>query len=193
MNCKAPEINGCPNEATTKGFCNKHYQRWRNHGDPLVVLPRSGNKTKRSIVTWRVCIHCRYEGPADHFMPKRNKCKRCNTDLLAKWKTDHPVEAEAIRQANRAGQEFRKAAKRLGLDPKEMEQRWSDHNGKCEICQRVPSKDERRLHMDHDHVSGKFRGFLCNNCNAGIGRFLDSPSLLRAAAKYLEDRQCNTR
>lgn len=27
-------VVGCPNEATTRGWCGTHYQRWRNHGSP---------------------------------------------------------------------------------------------------------------------------------------------------------------
>lgn len=31
-------VEGCDGEATTRGWCHAHYQRWRKHGDPLVVL-----------------------------------------------------------------------------------------------------------------------------------------------------------
>jgi len=60
----------------------------------------------------------------------------------------------------------------------------------CKICSR--SLEERRttrrlVHIDHDHKTGRIRGILCSYCNKGIGCFLDSPSLLRAAAAYLEE------
>lgn len=29
-------IPGCDTESHARGWCNKHYQRWRTHGDPLV-------------------------------------------------------------------------------------------------------------------------------------------------------------
>lgn len=39
-------IEGCERAAITRGFCTKHYQRWKNHGDPLHVVDRSrGNCT----------------------------------------------------------------------------------------------------------------------------------------------------
>lgn len=42
------------------------------------------------------------------------------------------------------------------------------------------------LVLDHDHATGAFRGWLCSNCNAGLGFYKDSPERLRAAADYLE-------
>ena len=39
--------------------------------------------------------------------------------------------------------------------------------------------------LDHYHKTGKFRGYLCNNCNIGLGRFNDDPALLGKAIDYL--------
>lgn len=53
----------------------------------------------------------------------------------------------------------------------------------CEVCEQSPGK--RSLHLDHDHETEAFRGWLCSNCNTGIGLFRDNPRLLRRAARYL--------
>lgn len=29
-------VEGCLNEAKSRGFCNAHYGRWKRHGDPLI-------------------------------------------------------------------------------------------------------------------------------------------------------------
>ena len=58
------------------------------------------------------------------------------------------------------------------------------YNGKCAICD-SPER-HKKLAMDHCHKTGKFRFFLCDSCNRGIGFFQDSPELLRKAAKLLE-------
>lgn len=50
----------------------------------------------------------------------------------------------------------------------------------CVIC-----GSEETLVVDHDHVSGKVRGMLCNHCNRGLGHFRDDPQLLQFAAQYL--------
>ena len=63
--------------------------------------------------------------------------------------------------------------------------------GGCAICAKPLSiEQEGKLaadysHIDHCHTTGKVRGILCNNCNHGVGKFMDSPELLRKAANYL--------
>jgi hypothetical protein len=57
--------------------------------------------------------------------------------------------------------------------------------GLCHICGDPKSKQARELHMDHDHKTGRFRGWLCARCNVGIGKFEDSPALLLQAIEYL--------
>lgn len=51
----------------------------------------------------------------------------------------------------------------------------------CAIC-----GGQDKLHIDHDHRTGKVRGCLCEPCNHGVGRFRDNPDFLRAAADYVE-------
>jgi len=67
------------------------------------------------------------------------------------------------------------------------------NRGRCGLCgttdpgTKTKSKDGiNRFPIDHDHISGKVRDILCNNCNVGLGCFFDNPILLRAAADYLE-------
>ena len=54
------------------------------------------------------------------------------------------------------------------------------HEGVCAIC-----ATREHLRIDHDHVSGKIRGLLCNEHNLGLGKFKDNPDHLIAAAEYL--------
>jgi Recombination endonuclease VII len=43
-----------------------------------------------------------------------------------------------------------------------------------------------RLHIDHDHVTGRVRGLLCLHCNTSLGLFGEDPALMDRAADYLE-------
>jgi hypothetical protein len=52
----------------------------------------------------------------------------------------------------------------------------------CECCGK---KCSYKLHLDHDHISGKFRGWLCASCNVGLGYFGDGMAGLIKAMGYL--------
>jgi len=52
----------------------------------------------------------------------------------------------------------------------------------CAVCGDVLSKP----YVDHDHDTGHVRGLLCGPCNSAIGFLKERPSIIRAAANYLE-------
>ena len=54
----------------------------------------------------------------------------------------------------------------------------------CECCNRPPN-GSGRLHIDHCHSSGAFRGWLCSSCNVGIGNLGDSIAGLERGLLYL--------
>jgi len=58
--------------------------------------------------------------------------------------------------------------------------------GVCAICRRPPKVGGRRLHVDHDHRTGRVRGLLCFTCNRYILGKYATVAKLRAAADYLE-------
>jgi len=55
----------------------------------------------------------------------------------------------------------------------------------CLICKR----DDKKLVLDHDHETDKFRGWLCNDCNSALGKFDDSIVMLINAINYLLERK----
>lgn len=57
--------------------------------------------------------------------------------------------------------------------------------GPCEICGQIPSAGLSNR-LDHDHQTGKVRGWLCNKCNRGLGFFGDDLVTINRAANYLE-------
>ena len=53
----------------------------------------------------------------------------------------------------------------------------------CPICERRTSRPV----LDHDHSTGLFRGWICNDCNNALGKFCDSVVVLRRAIAYLDE------
>lgn len=51
----------------------------------------------------------------------------------------------------------------------------------CEVC-----GAGGKIFYDHDHVTGKFRGWLCMQCNLALGHARDNTALLYKLIKYLD-------
>ncbi len=79
---------------------------------------------------------------------------------------------------------------KLGWTPDMVALEFIRLDGECPICGILMDWEgprKYRPHLDHDHISGEVRGLLCHMCNVGLGHFLDNPTTLRSAARYLED------
>lgn len=86
--------------------------------------------------------------------------------------------------------------RRYGLTVRQYEHLLQKQGGACALCGLPSAKKQarvkggpvipERLHVDHDHRTGKVRGLLCWVCNTGIGKLRDDPGLLRKAAEYIE-------
>ena len=61
-----------------------------------------------------------------------------------------------------------------------------DQKGICAICGELPHGENRVLHIDHDHLTGKIRGLLCMSCNRALGWFRDDTVILKKAIEYLK-------
>lgn len=66
---------------------------------------------------------------------------------------------------------------RYGITPEQ----WKEmKNRGCGICGTTAD-----LVIDHCHITNKVRGALCRLHNAALGKFKDSPHLLRAAIRWV--------
>jgi len=122
----------------------------------------------------KVCSSCKTEKPLDDFYPRhdgkegvRYRCKICN---------------KTSKDKNRDYSRKYLFKNRYNITEEQYELKAAQQDNRCAICgARV------KLHVDHDHNTGAFRGLLCPNCNKAIGLFKDNPDTLRSAAEYLED------
>ena len=113
------------------------------------------------------CTHCKQDKPATaEFFPLHNK-KRNGLDSWCR------TCRATYRSANCRGRHKAVISDQALVKLKESTK-------ECVICGM-----EAKLVVDHDHVTGKIRGMLCNHCNRGLGHFRDDPALLEFAAQYL--------
>lgn len=98
-------------------------------------------------------------------------------DYMRRWRETNKPRVIAIRRKSNLKTRF-------GITVEQYETMFLNQNGRCAICGREP--DLQRLHVDHDHKTGRVRGLLCMTCNTALGKFSDDPELLRKAIEYLE-------
>ncbi len=100
-----------------------------------------------------------------------------------------PRKYETHEVANKAKREMeilRKRAKRLavyGLTLADYDEMVKKLNGLCPICGSPP---QQSFSLDHDHLTGKFRGLLCSFCNTALGLLRDNKNIMARAIAYLE-------
>ena len=73
---------------------------------------------------------------------------------------------------------------------------YPDKNYECPICERnlkeISRTGQKRLKqwvLDHDHDTLLFRGWLCGNCNTGIGGLKDDIGRVKRALEYLQKHE----
>ena len=69
--------------------------------------------------------------------------------------------------------------------PKEADCPPRPEDGRCQMpgCRKFVGV--KKLHLDHDHKTGRFRGWLCTPCNRGLGAFGDGREGLENALRYV--------
>ncbi len=76
--------------------------------------------------------------------------------------------------------------KTYGITTEDYNNMFIEQAGQCAICGTHQSKLKKKLHVDHNHETGRVRGLLCDGCNIALGRMKDDMRILRSAIKYLE-------
>ncbi|MGW2232566.1 endonuclease VII domain-containing protein [Streptomyces sp. NPDC001759] len=114
----------------------------------------------------KLCRACGEVKPHSEWHRKRSapdglasRCKACRAVLL---RQDH-------------------LKRKYGLTEAERDALIAAQIGVCCICLSAAA-----THVDHCHKTGRVRGVLCFNCNAGLGLLRDDPEAMNRAAAYLE-------
>lgn len=138
----------------------RDYMRKRMGYKPRAICPH-GNARKKS------CRDCVRAWDMDRY--KRDKPKRRTAN--EEWKESNREQYKKVQRA----------AKQKWSGIPEPTRPMPDQ---CECCGR--KKGKKALHIDHCHLTGLFRGWLCFRCNAAIGLLGDTTESARRAVAYLE-------
>ena len=116
----------------------------------------------------------------------------------ARYRRRHPERArQQVRNAHQKyGTAYRRRRyfilieERHGLTKTQIQARSRKQKHRCAICHKKQKCGKRRrLYVDHDHKTGKFRGLTCFGCNSMLGFARDNIQTLQAAIRYLRSQK----
>lgn len=124
------------------------------------------------------CNKCGETKPVDNFYTIQRK-DRCKPHLYHRCKSC----CGNVKSNSYAYYRNYELVSKYGITLDEYLTQTSLRENRCDIC----LETVKTLHVDHNHTTGKIRGYLCGSCNRGIGLLKDSPRILESAKTYLEE------
>lgn len=140
--------------------------------------------TEKLIVTEKPCTLCKVVKPAGEFYKHNKRRDGLQTACIECTKRTNKTNYESDKDAWHLVRRDNELRKKFGISLSQWLTMYEQQGKVCLVCKQ--DGGARRLHVDHDHATGKVRGLLCGRCNIGLGYFLDNSERLRAAADYLE-------
>ncbi len=154
--------------------------------DSLIFFVRIWQKIKLSKKDFKI-FDVKKAGDA---FPKKicNIChKLLNTNEFAK--NQNGKNNRSVRRPSCGG--CRKDLEGTNMSPKAKAE-WLKKNPKntpfeCPICaKKTIAGVTSKVVLDHNHRNGEIRGWVCDSCNTGIGRFKDDVELIKRAIEYVK-------
>lgn len=108
----------------------------------------------------------------------RKRSKELRTEQHKAWRHESP--------SHKAYMDNYNLIYHTGLTREEFDKLHEAQEGKCAICQKVPTENDKRLHVDHNHQTLIVRGLLCHKCNTALGLFDDDIERMLKAVQYLK-------
>ena len=165
------------------------------------VRPKAGLAPRKCIVCGEMFVPmrevqsccspaCYRKSPRWRELQRRNDARPERRERQAELRRIADAVNEDRREFLREYNLRRNLASKYGITADGFMAMLAAQDSVCAICGQPPKPDgikaASRLHVDHDHLTGKVRALLCNNCNRAIGYFADDPARMRAAAEYIE-------
>ena len=146
----------------------------------------------------KTCAHCKKVKPIDQFttnkQQKNGLCPYCKPCIKILRKTKWRPSPEAIRKRKEDAKKWSQTDKgkragrnasykmRYGITLEIYEEMFDSQKGRCAMCREV---SEKRLVVDHDHLTEKVRGLLCPRCNVFLGYIESYDGIIKKAYAYL--------
>lgn len=153
----------------------------------------------QALIITKTCSHCKTEKPLESFWAswssrhadnRQSYCKSCCKKKGRAWADKNKL---SLNERRRNEQTRQKASQRQFIKQlQKYDLAQEDYDTLvamgCNICGSETS-GQKRLHFDHDHTTGKFRGLLCGNCNTALGLMKDDLQRLQSAIQYLQENK----
>ena len=140
-----------------------------------IIIKSKGKRGTRSIQT---CLNCGKQFSELNIKIRAGKGKFCCNDCYKEYRKKNSKDPKEL---NRLYQKKNK----YGLNSEEYLNLFKQQDNKCMICG-CEFTDRNKGFVDHDHVTGKIRGLLCNKCNTLLGMANDNIDILENAINYLK-------
>ena len=134
-----------------------------------------------------VCSSCRSSTPSrDPEVQRRYKLDHYYRHLKA-----NQARSRAWNQAHPDQRLETSLRYRFGITKKQFDAMVGEQKELCAACQLPETATDsrtgklRRLHVDHNHETGKVRGLLCTRCNLAVGYLKDDPQRAQGILTYL--------
>lgn len=135
------------------------------------------------MLSTKKCIGCGDTFDISNFYSKQSRCKKCHKAKTKQYAKDNPhiVAKCRTKEHNRKYNLLK-----YKLTPENYDELYDKQQGKCLVCGKHQSLFKRRLVVDHNHMTGKVRGLLCNTCNCALGYVKESVEVLEGLIKYVK-------
>lgn len=114
---------------------------------------------------------------------------RCNAARnTPEGKAKRKLEHQRARKKNPELHRWSWLKAKYGLMKHDYEAMLQEQNGRCKICDALPTGlgVGKILEVDHCHKTNRVRGLICRRCNTAIAYLESEPSLLAKMVSYLQ-------
>lgn len=183
-------VEDCQKRALTKRLCNYHYLRARRG---LLAVPDELGVTLNPPCSFEGCTYLQESKGLCH---GHNEQLRAGRDLkeLREWgkyiRGEHTCLVDDCRRAATSNKLC--VSHSRGVSMYKMTTEQTVELFRTKQCQNPGCTETKRLHIDHDHITGEVRGLLCSGCNTSLGHLGDDPERILGLVEYLRKHLVTT-